>query len=111
MFRRVLSEGKTFLERVKTLYNKVPGLGPERIGPTVGQNSESRGRVLGGASWLRPCKERPSTLSQNDILAFKGIYPSLRSTDVDTNQTSLKRTVYKPANPITGNTFNPPNGH
>ncbi|KAI5455347.1 ADP-ribosylation factor protein 3 [Naganishia albida] len=28
----------TFLERVKSLYNKVPGLGPERIGPTVGQN-------------------------------------------------------------------------
>ncbi|KAF8609077.1 P-loop containing nucleoside triphosphate hydrolase protein [Ceratobasidium sp. AG-I] len=28
----------TFLEKTKTLYNHVPGLPPDKIGPTVGQN-------------------------------------------------------------------------
>ncbi|KAH7107983.1 P-loop containing nucleoside triphosphate hydrolase protein [Auriculariales sp. MPI-PUGE-AT-0066] len=28
----------TFLEKVKTLYNDMPGLSPDKIGPTVGQN-------------------------------------------------------------------------
>ncbi|QRV79664.1 ADP-ribosylation factor family [Ceratobasidium sp. AG-Ba] len=28
----------TFLEKTKTLYNNVPGLSPDKIGPTVGQN-------------------------------------------------------------------------
>ncbi|KAG8721015.1 ADP-ribosylation factor protein 3 [Ceratobasidium sp. 394] len=28
----------TFLEKTKTLYNNVPGLPPDKIGPTVGQN-------------------------------------------------------------------------
>jgi len=31
---------KTLLEKIKTIYNKQPGLPPERIGPTIGQNSE-----------------------------------------------------------------------
>jgi hypothetical protein len=30
---------KTMLERIKTLYNPTPGMAPEKIGPTVGQNS------------------------------------------------------------------------
>ncbi|KAG9101550.1 ADP-ribosylation factor protein 3 [Ceratobasidium sp. 370] len=29
---------QTFLEKTKTLYNNVPGLPPDKIGPTVGQN-------------------------------------------------------------------------
>ncbi|KAF8197909.1 P-loop containing nucleoside triphosphate hydrolase protein [Pholiota molesta] len=29
----------TFLEKIKTLYNDVPGLSPDKIGPTVGQNT------------------------------------------------------------------------
>ncbi|KAF9452760.1 P-loop containing nucleoside triphosphate hydrolase protein [Macrolepiota fuliginosa MF-IS2] len=29
----------TFLEKIKTLYNDVPGLTPDKIGPTVGQNT------------------------------------------------------------------------
>jgi len=28
------------LEKIKTLYNDVPGLTPDKIAPTVGQNSE-----------------------------------------------------------------------
>ncbi|KAI0798547.1 P-loop containing nucleoside triphosphate hydrolase protein [Irpex lacteus] len=28
----------TFLEKIKTLYNDTPGLSPDKIGPTVGQN-------------------------------------------------------------------------
>ncbi|KII92646.1 hypothetical protein PLICRDRAFT_695970 [Plicaturopsis crispa FD-325 SS-3] len=28
----------TLLERIKTLYNETPGLSPDKIGPTVGQN-------------------------------------------------------------------------
>lgn len=27
------------LEKIKTLYNAVPGMPPDKIGPTVGQNS------------------------------------------------------------------------
>jgi hypothetical protein len=27
------------LEKIKTLYNPTPGMPPEKIGPTVGQNS------------------------------------------------------------------------
>lgn len=30
---------QTFLEKVKTLYSDAPGLPPDKIGPTVGQNS------------------------------------------------------------------------
>ncbi|KAF8893522.1 P-loop containing nucleoside triphosphate hydrolase protein [Infundibulicybe gibba] len=29
----------TLLERIKTLYNDIPGLSPDKIGPTVGQNT------------------------------------------------------------------------
>ncbi|PPR01712.1 hypothetical protein CVT24_001588 [Panaeolus cyanescens] len=29
----------TLLEKIKTLYNETPGLTPDRIGPTVGQNT------------------------------------------------------------------------
>ena len=29
----------TLLEKIKTLYNETPGLTPDKIGPTVGQNS------------------------------------------------------------------------
>ncbi|KAF8199921.1 P-loop containing nucleoside triphosphate hydrolase protein [Mycena galopus ATCC 62051] len=29
----------TLLERIKTLYNETPGLSPDKIGPTVGQNT------------------------------------------------------------------------
>lgn len=29
------------LEKIKTLYNPTPGMPPDKIGPTVGQNSES----------------------------------------------------------------------
>ena len=29
----------TLLEKIKTLYNETPGLSPDKIGPTVGQNS------------------------------------------------------------------------
>ncbi|KAF9010634.1 P-loop containing nucleoside triphosphate hydrolase protein [Cyathus striatus] len=29
----------TFLEKIKTLYNETPGLPPDKIGPTVGQNT------------------------------------------------------------------------
>lgn len=29
----------TFLEKIKTLYNDIPGLSPDKIGPTVGQNT------------------------------------------------------------------------
>ncbi|KAF4620958.1 hypothetical protein D9613_000303 [Agrocybe pediades] len=29
----------TFLEKIKTLYNDTPGLSPDKIGPTVGQNT------------------------------------------------------------------------
>lgn len=32
---------QTLLEKIKTIYNKTPGLDPNKIGPTVGQNSES----------------------------------------------------------------------
>jgi hypothetical protein len=47
------------LERVKTLYNDVPGLPVERIGPTVGQNSESRRARRGeGEEDGRRCLER-----------------------------------------------------
>ena len=28
------------LEKIKTLYNPTPGMAPEKIGPTVGQNSK-----------------------------------------------------------------------
>jgi ADP-ribosylation factor related protein 1 len=28
------------LEKIKTLYNPTPGMAPEKIGPTVGQNSQ-----------------------------------------------------------------------
>lgn len=28
------------LEKIKTLYNPTPGMPPDKIGPTVGQNSE-----------------------------------------------------------------------
>ena len=31
--------GQTILESIKTLYNQTPGLPPEKIAPTVGQNS------------------------------------------------------------------------
>lgn len=31
---------QTLLEKIKTLYTDTPGLTPDRIGPTVGQNSE-----------------------------------------------------------------------
>ena len=35
-----LGAGKTtLLEKIKTLYNETPGLTPDKIGPTVGQNS------------------------------------------------------------------------
>lgn len=34
--------GQTLLEKIKTLYNDVPGLTPDKIGPTVGQNSAQR---------------------------------------------------------------------
>jgi hypothetical protein len=30
---------QTLLEKIKTLYNDTPGLSPDKIGPTVGQNS------------------------------------------------------------------------
>jgi hypothetical protein len=35
------------LEKIKTLYNPTPGMAPDKIGPTVGQNGESAdgGRV------------------------------------------------------------------
>ena len=29
----------TLLEKIKTLYNAVPGLAPDKIRPTIGQNS------------------------------------------------------------------------
>jgi hypothetical protein len=29
------------LEQIKTLYNPTPGMAPDKIGPTVGQNSTS----------------------------------------------------------------------
>lgn len=29
------------LEKIKTLYNPTPGMPPDKIGPTVGQNSTS----------------------------------------------------------------------
>jgi hypothetical protein len=29
---------QTLLEKIKTLYNDVPGLTPDKIAPTVGQN-------------------------------------------------------------------------
>lgn len=32
---------QTMLEKIKTLYNTTPGMPPEKIGPTVGQNSMS----------------------------------------------------------------------
>ena len=33
---------QTLLEKIKTLYNDTPGLTPDKIGPTVGQNSASQ---------------------------------------------------------------------
>lgn len=30
----------TMLEKIKTLYNAIPGMHPDKIGPTVGQNSK-----------------------------------------------------------------------
>jgi len=30
---------QTLLEKIKTLYNDTPGLSPDKIAPTVGQNS------------------------------------------------------------------------
>lgn len=33
------TSAKTLLERIKTLYNETPGLSPDKIAPTVGQNS------------------------------------------------------------------------
>lgn len=38
----LLTAKKTLLEKIKTLYNDSPGLTPDKIGPTVGQNSTSR---------------------------------------------------------------------
>ena len=35
----VLIAMQTLLEKIKTLYNDVPGLSPDKIAPTVGQNS------------------------------------------------------------------------
>jgi ADP-ribosylation factor related protein 1 len=35
-----LENFQTLLEKIKTLYNDVPGLAPENIAPTVGQNSK-----------------------------------------------------------------------
>ena len=32
---------QTLLEKIKTTYNKTPGLPADKIGPTVGQNSQS----------------------------------------------------------------------
>lgn len=29
------------LEKIKTIYNDVPGLDPDKIAPTVGQNSKT----------------------------------------------------------------------
>lgn len=34
------------LEKIKTLYNPTPGMPPDKIGPTVGQNSECVGVVV-----------------------------------------------------------------
>lgn len=34
------------LEKIKTLYNPTPGMAPEKIGPTVGQNSKSHPFLL-----------------------------------------------------------------
>jgi ADP-ribosylation factor related protein 1 len=34
-------DAQTMLEKIKTLYNPTPGMPPEKIGPTVGQNSGS----------------------------------------------------------------------
>jgi hypothetical protein len=31
---------QTLLEKIKTLYNEIPGLPPDKIAPTVGQNSK-----------------------------------------------------------------------
>lgn len=39
---RALIPEQTFLEKVKTLFTDTPGLDPERIAPTIGQNSASR---------------------------------------------------------------------
>jgi hypothetical protein len=39
------------LEKIKTLYNPTPGMAPEKIGPTVGQNSRSTSRLLCPAPW------------------------------------------------------------
>ena len=37
---------KTLLEKIKTIYNDTPGLSPDKIGPTVGQNSVQLGLHL-----------------------------------------------------------------
>jgi ADP-ribosylation factor related protein 1 len=34
-------DAQTMLEKIKTMYNPTPGMPPEKIGPTVGQNSGS----------------------------------------------------------------------
>lgn len=46
MIHWLFTTRKTLLERIKTLYNKVPGLEPDKIGPTVGQNSQSFSREV-----------------------------------------------------------------
>lgn len=34
-------QSQTMLEKIKTLYNPTPGMPPDKIGPTIGQNSTS----------------------------------------------------------------------
>ena len=42
-------DAQTFLERVKTVFSDTPGLPPEKIHATIGQNSESHN--LSRFSW------------------------------------------------------------
>ena len=55
----------TLLEKIKTLYNETPGLTPDKIGPTVGQNSAWQPRAFreGGPTGSQPAPSpspRPS---------------------------------------------------
>lgn len=50
----------TLLEKIKTLYNETPGLTPDKIGPTVGQNSAWHSRAFreGGPTGSQPAPSR-----------------------------------------------------
>lgn len=84
---------QTLLEKIKTLYNDTPGLSPDKIGPTVGQNSTflSRCSVLSNPTsrqWEKSLSLRlffnSGTLAANVVFALSGIDTTTMRTPLST---------------------------